>query len=296
MNFSKPALSLVGALLLSCWAPTQAWCGGKVAVLLSNGSEPFMEALRGFQQTASFEFQTINLESNASAVLGLNAQNTRCVVAFGPQAVSQGNALADLPLVYSLVLNPVPAGKRRVAGVVIRVGVEEQFSRMQKIFPECKRIGVIYNPQFSDETIREARRVGEKHGLTLVAIAVSKEDEIPNALAKYTKDSVDILWMVLDQTLVNPSVVKQFIVRSLETNLPLVGLSVYHVKAGALMAFSPDYVDVGSQTAECAQKLVDGGTISHESPRVVIVYVNAKIQKQMGLKDLSAFSEVKMIQ
>lgn len=282
--------AVLGLLLLA--ATPAAWAA-KVMVLISNGSEPFMEAMKGFQQTATFEYQTVVLES--AQLAGITSQSASCVVAIGPQAASACNALpADVPVVYSMVLNPASLGKRRTGGVVIRVGLDDQFGRIKKFFPDKKRIGVLYNPVYSDETIRESRKLVEKYGLTLSPIAISKDAEVAGALAKYTRDSVDILWMIVDPTLVNPTVVKQFIVHSLEKNLPLIGLSVFHVKAGALMAFSPDYVDIGSQTAQCVPRVISGES-AHEGPRTIVVYVNAKTQRDLGIRDLSAFAEVKLV-
>ncbi len=292
-------LGLAAGVALCAW---QAGAAEKVAVVLSRSVAPYLEAAKGLQQEASFETVAVNLEGDLAGGRKIMSRyqpaQIRVVVPIGTEAVLTTRELnAEIPIVYTMIMDPPVIPNHEAGGVVIKIPLDEQFAKIQKMFPNVKRVGVIYNPRYSTQDINQARQLVRQYQLTLHPIAVDDQDKVPDALRKLTADEVDLLWMVADKTVAHPAVVQQLILHAAQENLPLIGLSMYHVKAGALAAFSVDFQDIGAQTADYARRVLAQGMSGEvETPRKIIVYVNPKMQKQLGIEDLSVFPEVKYVQ
>lgn len=286
----------VGALL---WLAASAQAA-KITVLVSRTAEPYLAAVRGLEQTLAGGTEVVNMEGDAEKgrQLVAAASGSSLLIAVGTEAgLAARSAGEALPVVYTMVMDAPDYGARKASGVAIKIGIGDQFARIQKLFPGKKRIGVVYNPQYSSQDIDQARKLAGKYDLSLSPIAVEKPEEVGDALLKLTGSTVDLLWMVPDKMLAQAAPVQSLIAHAQRESLPLIGLSMYHVKLGALAAFSVDFADIGSQTGKLAQRwLADGVRPAPETPRKVIVFVNPKVQKQIGIEDLSVFPEVNYIQ
>jgi putative ABC transport system substrate-binding protein len=287
-------------LILLLPGPGQA---KKVAVVLSRSLSAYAAAVKGFGASASsWEYRVLNMEGDMEKgrriMQRLKPGKTSLVVAVGTEAAFAAKTLnRSLPLICTMILNPPDLPQRPATGVIIKPGIDAQLKRIHKLLPTKNRIGVIYDPRYSSESIRDARQHVDPHDLTLLPIAIEKQEDIPQVLLKLTKDRVDILWMVLDKTLARPAAFDLLLQHSFKEKLPLFGLSPRHVKAGALAAFYVDFQDIGKQTAQLAAKILDGKKKTNwESPRKLIIYVNPKTQKMLGINDLGVFPEVRFIQ
>lgn len=274
----------------------------KVVAVLSRTLPPYEEALKGFAQAGPFEVQTLNLEGSTENAPRLRREVTDLapdeVLIFGAEAFDVlKDALPDVPVVYSMVLEPL-ARKGRVAGVLMQIPVEAQIERIHKLLPRVRKIGLLYDAVYSLRQVNQARRAMTDIEMTLVPIAVEGLGEVPTALKKLRESGIEALWSMLDKTTAQPAAVERMIAFSLEHRLPFIGLSVYHVKAGALAALSVDYTDLGLQTGVLARRLLANEVPSGhvETPRMMIVYLNEGTQRRLGLKDLVRTPEVKVVQ
>jgi putative ABC transport system substrate-binding protein len=95
---------------------------------------------------------------------------------------------------------------------------------------------------------------------------------------------VDVLWSVADSTVFTPQGLRHILLSTLRNRIPFVGLSPAFVKAGALLALSCDYQDVGSQSGEMAIRILEGespDTIPTAVPRQVSLSVNMNTARQI---------------
>jgi putative ABC transport system substrate-binding protein len=241
---------------------------------------------------------TLEAKTAKAQMLKISENNPRLVVALGTEATQAVEGLGpDIPLVYSMVLEPVTFAKRPATGVVLKVGIKEQFERIHKLFPQRKRLGVIYNPAVSAGEISQARNLMSAYDLSIYALPVDNAGGVGDALQRLTRDQVDLIWMVIDESLAQAGTLEALVKHSLKEEIPLLGFSVYQVKAGALAAFCPDYADIGSQTAQLAQRLLEKGNAQpFETPRKVVIYVNQFMLKQLHLEVLPASPEIRYIE
>jgi putative ABC transport system substrate-binding protein len=275
----------------------------KVAVILSRSLTAYTTAVEGFEvSSASLEYRVLNMEGDMEKgrriMQSLKPGKTSLVVAVGTEAAIAAKLLnSTIPLLYTMVFNPPDFLHRQAAGIIIKPGIDAQLKRIRKLLPTKNRIGVIYDPRYSSGSIKKARLSADRHALILLPIAIEKQEDIPQVLLKLTRDRVDILWMVIDKTLAHPSVFYLLLAHSSKEGLPLFGLSSFQVKAGALAAFCVDFPDIGNQTSQLAEKILEGKNKDVlEFPRKLIIYVNPKTQKQLGIDDLGVFPEVQFIQ
>jgi putative tryptophan/tyrosine transport system substrate-binding protein len=295
----KKALTLLvfGMALLST-AP--AWCE-KIVVVFGRTLPPYQEALQGFQHNSSYDVVTFNLEGNSAnapqVIRDVNAASPDGVLVFGAEALNAvKNQVPNLPLIYTMVVEQPESFQSKMGGVVMQIPVSQQLDTLHRLLPLSKKVGVLYNPVFTAKAINEARAQVDKMQLTLVPIAVEKQSEIHQALEKMKEGGVDVLWSVLDKTAAQPAAVEEIIKYSLENKLPFIGLTNFHVKAGALAALSVDFSDLGAQTAVLARQILQGSANGRvEMPRKIIIYLNTDTQKRIGLKDLSLLPEVQVV-
>jgi putative tryptophan/tyrosine transport system substrate-binding protein len=276
--------------------------GAKVTAIVSRALGPYQEAMAGFGQSGAFQVLEINLEGDAQKgqrVLGeLSPATCDLLVPCGTEAlVLLKDRWPNVPVVYTMVLEPPAFAGGRSSGVLMQIPLNEQIARLPKLFPGAKKIGVIYNPFYTKKTITQARDLVSGYGLTLIAIAIEKPEEVGMALTNLKGAEVDVVWSVIDPTMSQPAVMAEVIQYTLAHKLPFVAMASYQVKAGALACFGVDYRDIGLQTAELAKWTLSasdrGGRV--ETPRKVIVYVNGQTQRTLGLDALSRLPEVQLV-
>lgn len=295
-------MSLFLAIVVVTAGQLPAW-SEKIAVVLSRPLAPYEAAMAGFDKQAPSKVQSFNMDASLKKgkqiMSGLSPAAFSLVVCIGSEALGTAEMYApvQIPVVYTMVLDQYDLKRRKYGGVLMQVSLEDQFDRIVKILPNTSKIGVIYNPLYSQKTINQARTMVKKRNLILVPIAVDREGQVPMALNKLKLGKVDMIWSVVDKTMAQPEVVRQIIQFSLDAKLPWIGLSIYQVKAGALIAFSADFEDLGAQTAQLAKNVLKSGVTGKiESPRRVITYINRRIQKTLGLKISTQLDDINYIQ
>jgi len=196
--------------------------------------------------------------------------------------------LKDIPTLYIMVSNPKKYGLigNNIAGITLNIPVETQFKTYKTLVPGLKSVGVIYDANNSGEIIREAGAVAKKLGVQLVAVSVTSQKEVPEALRSML-GKVDAVWMVPDETVVTTDSFKYFLVTTLEKGVPFFAASDIFVEAGALAALTPDYTDVGRQGCQLAIGFTDGQVSLAETgarpPRKINLSLNLKTARKIGL-------------
>ena len=278
-----------------------------IAVVLSRSIPPFEAALEGFQENTLHKVRKFNMQADAERgrriIQSLSAEDIDLLVTIGSEATRKAAEYENsIPAVYTMVMAKTDFAGRRAAGVLMQVELREQIKNTRKFLSQAdlfnaETIGVIYNPYYSSSEIKQGREIVQDLGMRLIPIAVTNNNEISDALNKLTKDKIGVLWSVLDKTVGKPAVIKLLIQHSHKEKIPFVALSKYHVKAGALMAFSADYRDVGAQTAELAEKMLRSRENQPlEYPRHINLHVNPEIMKMLKIKKIPRMEGIKIIE
>jgi putative ABC transport system substrate-binding protein len=112
------------------------------------------------------------------------------------------------------------------------------------------------------------------------------EEEVPHAV-RALKDSIEVLWMIPDETVLTPRSSRFIIFELIKSGVPVIGLSSAYVKAGALMSLDCNYTDIGRQSAELAVRVLAGqkpGQLPHTIPRTYTRSLNLKILEHVRIQ------------
>lgn len=287
----------LAALITLALPADRAVAGGKIAVLVSSKDAPYGEALKGFQgflrkQARETDFEVYELEGNADnahvAVQKIEQGGVRMVVTLGSLATEAAlREISDLPIVACMVLRTDSLTRApNATGVGLEFPLETQFSWLQRLLPQARSIGVLYNPDENGRRVEDAARIAKKLGLRLDAQEVDEPQEIPAALNSLSKNA-DVLWGVADKLALSPLVAKNILLFSFRNRIPFIGLSSTWVKAGALYSLDWDYADIGAQCGELAVRVLEGAppsSIPPASPRKVMYSLNLVIARQLKIK------------
>ena len=126
-----------------------------------------------------------------------------------------GVALARIknaPLVFGIVSAPLEAGAGKsftdhlpqVTGAVWSAPNPAMFRWLKTLYPECRSVGVIYNPAEANSRLESerARALLAEQGMTLVARTVSNPSEITQAAESLLAARVDVVFGMADNTVV----------------------------------------------------------------------------------------------
>ena len=274
-----------------------------IAVVKTQDIEAYNLALDGFKEALSgkgVEFWLAGDMGGAkrlsySVIDSIKAKSPTLILALGSAATTAvQKEFPDIPIVFSMVLNPIASGfikstrssGNNLTGASLDIPVETQFRELLSVLPRVKRIGVIYNLEENREIINEASLIAKGMGLELVTAVVGSEKAVPDAIDNLLT-KVDAIWSVSDNIVFTPQSIQYILLATLRNQMPFMGISPSYVKAGALMALSSDYKDVGRQAGEVASRVIAGeqpNNIPITAPRRVDLSLNAIVAEQIGIK------------
>ena len=271
--------------------------GGPILMITSQDTGAYKDVLTGFRLFFANRNSALTLleehslkgdASKASQILkDAKARRARLIVTVGSLATQTVLQEApEIPTIASLILSADELKKSTNAtGVVLDFSLETQLQWLQKIVPQSKTVGVLFNPRENRAKIDAATKVAQSLGLTLLTSEVETPQALPEALDNLVRRA-EILWGVTDQTVLSPQTAEPILLFSFRNRIPFTGLSTSWAKAGALYALDRDYKDIGMQCGEIAAKILQGtpaNTIPPQPPRKVFYALNLKTAEHMKL-------------
>lgn len=284
-------------LILSSAASVPAGAAN-IAVIVSADVDAYQEALRGFKETvdhrivAEYDMEG-DFDRGREILEELRSEvKPDLILAVGVWAlqviVSQP---VDLPVVFTMVLNPpsILGGQaRNITGASMNVPVDLSIKLLKQLDPELRRVGVIYNRARTGYLVTQAKVVAQEEGIQLITRDVLSGKEAIHAVNSLHQDGADIFWILPDETVLAPKVIKYMLLFSYRNKIPLLGLSERQAQMGALLSLSfGSSEDIGRQSAELSNAILAGraaGAIPFTTARTVKVTVNLKAAKKLGLE------------
>lgn len=271
MRARSPAKMILSVCLLmlagaTTWLLPTAATAADIAILKSSDIAAYNQAVSSFRAAAPAG-DTI-VEYNLESSLEKGRELARQIHASGPAlvlAVGLKAALAarleidDTPVIFTMVLDPPKhdLAAPNMTGVLLEVPLDRQFGGIRSVLPKVKRIGVLYDPSKSSQTIDDARRQAKAQGFDLVVRQVTAEKEVPTAL-RTLLPTIGALWLAPDSTVLSDESLRFILNTAFDQAVPVIGFSPEFVRSGALMSLSVDYGDVGRQAGTLARKILGG--------------------------------------
>jgi putative ABC transport system substrate-binding protein len=265
----------------------------RAAVIFSSNIEPYQQSLKGFEeffreQKESLHVYKYNLEKESAGAVYLQIEKEKSdiVLALGTKALRLAKEkLKNMPVVFSMVLNPEAITDLNISGVSLDIPPEIKLKNLKSIFPDAKKIGLIYSPQ-SELLYNDISRACTDLGFQLVSKKINSKKEFPDVL-KDISWQIDWFMMTPDTDIYFPKLVEHLLRASLENKFPVIGLSSTYVRAGALISFDCDYEDLGRQAAELAmERLGEEKQVNTQlvRPRKVKISLNLLTAEILGIK------------
>ena len=264
-----------------------------ISVVFSSDIRPYKEAWEGFKaffegKGAAPEFLQYDLSGKDAEKFQEEMAGRRpsLIYVLGTSALKWAEEkIKDIPVVYGMVLYPPAEPRPNVTGVFLDIPAGLKLEKLKKVAPRLEKIGVIYSPESANEYERIARAC-RLNGLKVVSRNVPSGTALPDALKEISWDA-DCLLMVADSKIYFPKSVENLLFESLRMKFPVVGLSSFYTKAGALVSFDCDFADLGRQSAEMAWAVLSGEkpeAIRPSPPRKVEFSLNLLVSRRLGIK------------
>lgn len=222
--------------------------------------------------------------ANALLMEDIHSAAPDLILALGTRAARvAAKFLGHVPIVYSMVLTPpedaAMSGQTNMTGATLTIPLGTQVEEIKRAFPTLKKIGIISDPSRTKALADSAVGLCRRLGLEALVGWAEGEAEVPDAV-RALKDSIEVLWMIPDETVLTPRSSRFIIFELIKSGVPVVGLSSAYVKAGALMSLDCNYTDIGRQSAELAIRVLAGqraAQLPYTIPRMYTRSLNLKI-------------------
>jgi len=216
------------------------------------------------------------------------------IATLSAQACAQ--MITDRPVVFSSVTDPVGAGlikklgknTSNVVGISDMTPVETHLKLIKLVFPQAKKIGIIYNPgEPNSVTITNiAKEAAGGLNLTIVDIPGTTPSEMISALNSIGPD-VDVLYVGTDNTAA--SSMEAIGKAALRLKKPLVAGEIDMARNGAVLGFGFNYYQIGIETGRLLVQLLKGAKPQDLesqliSPDSLMLYINLDVAKSLGVK------------
>ncbi|MCY4413771.1 MAG: ABC transporter substrate-binding protein [Alphaproteobacteria bacterium] len=225
------------------------------------------------------------------------SQNPRLVViAVGTMPAQTCKTLLrkypNLSIVYASVTDPVssdilPSGSatENITGVSNFTPLQPQIEFFQRIQPNLKTLGMLYNPGEKNSTImvQKVQEACEKSGVSLEVQAVLSAEMMVTGVQNLVNKNVNALFVSNDNLAL--SLIPLISKTARRSCIPLYVSDTDVVMQGALAAFGPDQYAIGQQAGKMALTLLSKGplVIPIEGPAQSTPLINAKLAKQFKI-------------
>ena len=213
-----------------------------------------------------------------------------------PAAVAAKNATSTIPIVVTLVGDPIRSGLaaslarpgRNLTGVT--TGFAEGFAGkwlelLQETVPRLSSLAVIENPDtaIARDLARDLEAIAPARGLKFRLIEVREPAALDRAFEQATRKAQAVL-LLPDPMLAAHR--EQITALAAKHRLPTIYFLRDFVDSGGLMAYAPDNSVIWRRAADHVDKILKGakpGDLPIEQPTQYVLVVNLKTAKALGL-------------
>lgn len=261
----------------------------------------FKEGLEelGYKDGEKIEIVFKNAQGEQSNCQTISSQlvSDQCdlILAIGtPAAQAAANETKDIPILVTAVTDPesaklVNSNKApgtNVSGTSDLTPVKEQMELLTKIFPNAKKVGLLYcsaesNSEFQ---IGIAKEQAKALGLETVDASVSESSEI-RQVVESLKGKVDAIYTPTDNLIAAGMATVAMVAN--EAGIPIIVGEEGMCKAGGLATKGINYYELGKQTAKQAAKILSGEAKVSEMPIEYLektdLIINEDTVKSLGI-------------
>jgi putative ABC transport system substrate-binding protein len=239
-------------------APARATPAGDVVVICDREIAPYRALLDALASACDCELRVIPPEEAARDGLErrLTGSGARAVLAVGVRAREAVEGLREVPVLLAMAPQVAPwvAARPNRTGIEMALSPRQHLEAIARVFPQARRVGVIFDPAQSGDYVREAQAAAAALKLTLETREIGRPGELVQRLDGL-RGRVDVLWLLPDPTVLQGENLDALLLESFESRVPLYAFSRKYVALGALAASQFDVPALGRQVAALLRRL-----------------------------------------
>jgi putative tryptophan/tyrosine transport system substrate-binding protein len=205
----------------------------------------------------------------------LKAKNPEAMLVMTtPVAQSAKGKIKDIPLIYTVITDPVEAGlikekytpEQNMTGSSDMQDLRAFLQFAKSLLPAAKKIGLLYSTSESNDAalVNMMREASLEFGMEIIAIAVEQARDVPIRVQEF-KDKADLIYVgssgPIQPTL--PAIAAE----ARKMKIPVFNMDEQAVKDGlALASFAVDYKTVGRNAAKLAIEILRGKKVNELTP------------------------------
>lgn len=237
-------------LFLSCFSllifANVAYAQKRIAVVNAINSKAIYKIVDDlkieFAGTASFNFMDAKIEKKMVAQL----EEYDFVLCIGDSFLN-AIQLSEKPGLFMFIDDPIKRDLTsnrsipltKMTGISVQLSPKAQFNILEKVLPECTRIGLVYDLSKSSQIVDDLMKEGKNRGYTFIEEMVNPDSNILSSFQKI-RESVDAFLLLVDSTVVNTASFPSIVKFSVLNKIPVIGFNQSMSKAGLLLSIHLD--------------------------------------------------------
>ena len=260
-----------------------------VQLILSDSSPPYQQFATSLNQALASSKADILVAKSPD----ISGSKIDLIVAVGMKAAESAAAQTHTPVVavmvpkagYENLLAQFSSKKNNlsISAIYLDQPWDRRLDFLRAALPDQRRIGVLYTDGTHIDIAHLRENIANRGG-TLVAKPVLSANGLFPALESILDDS-DVLLAMPDSMIYNSSNIRNILLTSYRHGVPLVGLSLSYVNAGALCAIYTTPEQLGEQTGSTLISFARTRRLpASQFPADFTIAVNQQVARSLGIE------------
>lgn len=239
------------------------------------------------QEKSSTSINLPDLSTDEASDL-IKKNKFKIIYCIGTKAYMLAHGLApEKNIVFSSAINwrRLPVTEKSY-GIAQELPAATQLMMYRYLFPEIKKIGVLYSEQFNHEWLENAVQSAKDVGIAVVGQNISEGQNLSTEIKKLLPE-VDALWLISDpHVLADRSAVSVIFQQTEMSNKPVFTYNKVFIDFGALLVISADTPTIARQVSAQVDELLGMKVVKKRvsNPAGSHVILNMKRLKNYSLK------------
>ncbi len=266
----KTLTNIIRVLLLLLAAPMAVKAEPNILVLNSNQSvEKYLIVQESFVSSLAQPVSVLDLATQQQLIVAeeaIGAKSFDIIYCIGSRAFNVAHQKAPTAnVIFSAIINWKRLPMRdKTYGISNELHPLMQMTLFRYIFPEIKKIGLLYDERFNHEWFDQASMEAKNVGIELMGRAISDANQAGPALKKLLTE-VEAYWLISDPTIISG---EKTLLNLMELcdgkQVPIFSYNEVFAKYGAVLIVSLDEATVGRQAAGIAGSIITGAAIGEK--------------------------------
>ena len=258
-----------------------------VTIVLSEDGGPYLEfsnALQKILASRGVSLRVIDADKpipDSGLVIGVGVKGATMVAASNAPAILN----VFIPKAgYEKLRHdfPLRANSNTFSAIFLDQSVHRQIYLVSAILPDKHKIGLLYSSP--PEELEQIRKAVTEQGSSLYEQAVNSSLPLSEALHDILGNS-EVLLARPDAVIYNSSTIRNILLATYRSGVPLIGFSSGYVKAGALCAVFSTPAQIATQAAALILQFGDEHVLpAAQYPREFEVMINEQVARSLGLQ------------